>query len=105
MGTDSEFDWPDEKPAHLVRVDAFWMDETEITNAQFRAFVEATGYLTTAEKPPDAEEILRQLPPGTPAPAKEKLVPLLRGVHGDEGASALDCTSTPPTRMYPSTHH
>ena len=75
MGTDSEFGWPDEKPAHLVRVNAFWMDETEITNAQFRAFVEATGYVTTAEKPPDAEEILRQLPPGTPTPAKEKLVP------------------------------
>ncbi|HWG45062.1 MAG TPA: formylglycine-generating enzyme family protein [Gemmataceae bacterium] len=75
MGTDSELGWPDEKPAHRVRVDAFWMDETEITNAQFRQFVEATGYVTTAEKPPDAEEILRQLPPGTPSPTEEKLVP------------------------------
>ncbi len=74
MGTDSELGWPDEKPAHLVRVGAFWMDETEVTNAQFRAFVEATGYVTTAEKPPDADEILRQLPPNTPAPPKEKLV-------------------------------
>ncbi len=75
MGTDSELGWPDEKPAHRVRVDAFWMDETEITNAQFRQFVEATGYVTTAEKPADAEEILRQLPPGTPPPPEEKLVP------------------------------
>ncbi len=74
MGADSELGWPDEKPAHRVRVDAFWIDETEITNAQFRAFVEATGYVTTAEKPADAEEILRQLPPGTPAPPEEKLV-------------------------------
>ena len=68
MGTDSDLGWPDEKPAHRVRVDGFWIDQTEVTNAQFRAFVEATGYVTTAEKPVDAEAILRQLPPGTPAP-------------------------------------
>src|SRR5437879_12605238 len=36
MGTDSKLGWPDEKPAHRVRVDGFWMDETEVTNAQFR---------------------------------------------------------------------
>src|SRR5215218_8519409 len=47
MGTDSEAGWPDEKPAHRVWVDAFWMDETEVTNAQFREFVEATHYVTT----------------------------------------------------------
>jgi formylglycine-generating enzyme len=75
MGTDSDLGWPDEKPAHRVRVDSFWMDETEVTNAQFRAFVAATGYVTTAEKPPDAEEILRQMPPGTPRPPRENLVP------------------------------
>ena len=55
MGTDSDLGWPDEKPAHRVRVDGFWMDETDVTNAQFRAFVEATGYVTTAEKPPDVD--------------------------------------------------
>jgi formylglycine-generating enzyme required for sulfatase activity len=32
-------------------VDGFWMDETDVTNAQFREFVEVTGYVTTAEKP------------------------------------------------------
>ena len=53
MGTDSELGWADEKPAHRVRVDGFWMDETDVTNAQFRRFVEATDYVTTAEKPPD----------------------------------------------------
>ena len=36
---------PAEQPAHRVRVDGFWMDETEVTNAQFRRFVEATGYV------------------------------------------------------------
>jgi sulfatase modifying factor 1 len=75
MGTDSELGWPEEKPAHRVRIDGFWMDRTEVTNAQFRAFVEATGYVTTAEKPPSLEEILIQSPPGTPPPPKEKLVP------------------------------
>ncbi len=75
MGTDSELGWPDEKPAHRVRVDGFFMDETEVTNAQFRPFVEAKDYVTTAEKPPDLDEIMRQSRPGTPPPPKEKLVP------------------------------
>jgi formylglycine-generating enzyme required for sulfatase activity len=74
MGTDSELGWPDEKPAHRVRVDSVWIDETEVTNAQFQEFVEATGYVTTAEKIPSAEEILAQSPPGTPAPPVENLV-------------------------------
>ncbi|HKI18353.1 MAG TPA: SUMF1/EgtB/PvdO family nonheme iron enzyme, partial [Isosphaeraceae bacterium] len=75
MGTDSETAWPDERPAHRVRVDGFWIDEHEVTNAEFGAFVKATGYVTTAERAPSAEEILRQSPPGTPAPAPELLVP------------------------------
>src|SRR5262245_8440514 len=75
MGTDSDLGWPDEKPAHRVRVDGFWMDEHEVTNAQFRAFVEATSYVTTAEKAPSLEEIMSQMPPGTPPPSKEQLVP------------------------------
>jgi formylglycine-generating enzyme len=75
MGTDSEAGWPDEKPAHRVRVSAFWLDETEVTNAQFRAFVEATNYVTTAEKPVDPDTVVRQMPPGTPPPPKERLAP------------------------------
>src|SRR5262252_6920565 len=65
MGTEDRIGRPDEKPAHRVRVTGFWMDQTDVTNAQFRAFVEATGYVTTAEKPVDAEEMLRQSSPGT----------------------------------------
>ena len=57
MGSDDREAWPAERPAHLVRLDPFWIDETEVTNAQFRAFVEATGYVTTAERKPDWEEI------------------------------------------------
>ncbi len=75
MGTNSELAWPEEKPAHRVCVDGFWIDKTEVTNAQFRAFVDATGYVTTAEKAPTVEEIMSQVPPGTPPPRPEDLVP------------------------------
>jgi formylglycine-generating enzyme required for sulfatase activity len=75
MGTDDEHAWPDERPAHRVRVDGFWMDRTEVTNAQFRAFVEATGHVPTAEKPVDLAEIMKQYPPGTTPPEKDKLLP------------------------------
>lgn len=75
MGTDSSEAWPDERPSHPVEVDGFWMDVTEVTNAQFRTFVDATQYVTTAERAPTVEEILAQSPPGTPAPPKELLVP------------------------------
>ena len=48
MGADA---WqPEERRAHRVRVDGFWIDRHEVTNAQFAAFVEATGYVTLAER-------------------------------------------------------
>ncbi len=65
---------PDERPAHQVQVDGFWMDVTEITNEQFAAFVRATGYITTAEQKPDWEQLKTQLPPNTPKPADSLLV-------------------------------
>jgi formylglycine-generating enzyme required for sulfatase activity len=46
----------DEKPVHKVKIDTFYMDEHEVTNAQFREFVEATGYVTFAEKAPKEED-------------------------------------------------
>ncbi len=64
-----------ERPAHAVSVDGFWMDETEVTNAQFAKFVVATGYVTLAEKKPEWEEIKKQVPPGTPKPPDEVLQP------------------------------
>ncbi len=48
--------FPDAQPEHLVYVDGFWMDQFEVTNAQFARFVEATGYRTIAERPPDPRE-------------------------------------------------
>lgn len=46
----------DAQPVHRVYVDAFWMDQTEVTNEQFERFVKATGYLTIAEITPTKEE-------------------------------------------------
>jgi len=46
----------DAQPVHRVQVDGFWMDETDVTNAQFEKFVEATGYITVAERTPAKEE-------------------------------------------------
>lgn len=66
---------PDESPAHQVQVDGFWMDITEVTNAQFAEFVKATGYVTTAEIKPDWEELKKQLPPDTPKPHDSVFVP------------------------------
>jgi sulfatase modifying factor 1 len=46
----------DSRPIHRVTVDSFWMDATEVTNQQFGAFVQATGYVTIAERVPRAED-------------------------------------------------
>ena len=45
--------YPEERPVRRVSVDGFWMDEHPVTNAQFRRFVKATGYVTLAERPLD----------------------------------------------------
>jgi formylglycine-generating enzyme required for sulfatase activity len=46
----------DSRPVHRVAVDGFFMDRTEVTNAQFGRFVKATGYVTMAERTPRAED-------------------------------------------------
>lgn len=57
-----------EKPAHKVAVDGFFMDITEVTNNEFRKFVDETKYKTVAEREIDWEEMKKQLPEGTPKP-------------------------------------
>ena len=52
--------YPEEAPVREVEVDAFAIDRGPVTVAQFATFVEATGYVTLAERPPD--------PPATPTP-------------------------------------
>jgi formylglycine-generating enzyme required for sulfatase activity len=54
MGSDVHY--PEEAPAHPVTIDGIWMDETTVTNAEFRRFVEATGHVTSAERAPNADD-------------------------------------------------
>jgi formylglycine-generating enzyme len=54
MGSDNHY--PEEAPVHPVKVDGFWMDASPVTNAQYREFVAATGYVTFCEKAPDASD-------------------------------------------------
>ena len=77
---------------HRVRVEGFWIDQTEVTNSQFQRFVEATGYKTTAERPVDWEQLKTQVSPGTAKPPDEQLA-RLTGLH----------TSRPPRS--PGRHH
>ncbi len=90
MGSSSQGARSDQKPAHKVKVDTFYMDATPVTNRQFQAFVEATGYVTTAEKAPNLEEIMAQVAPGTPAPSKEMLIPASLVFKPTDGAVPLN---------------
>ena len=75
--------YPEEKPVHRVSVDGFWMDRHTITVAEFRRFVEETGYVTVAERPlnpdyyPGADPVMlrkqnKRIP--VPAPPVEEAV-------------------------------
>lgn len=75
MGGDNDQARQDEFPKRPVQVSAFWMDVTEVTNAQFSRFVAATGWITTAEREIDLAEIMKQVPPGTPPPDPSLLQP------------------------------
>ncbi|MEN2737437.1 formylglycine-generating enzyme family protein [Microbacterium sp. X-17] len=65
MGSD-EF-YPDEQPVHERTVDSYLIDRYAVTNADFARFVDATGYVTVAERPMD--------PADYPGVAPEDLVP------------------------------
>jgi formylglycine-generating enzyme len=75
MGGDADLAYEDEFPKHKVSVDGFWMDISEVTNSMFSEFVSATGYVTTAEKEIDWNEMKKQLPAGYPKPSPEMLEP------------------------------
>ena len=60
MGSDKHY--PEEAPAHRVRVSSFWIDRTPVTNREFRKFVNATGHVTLAELPPDPKDYPNALP-------------------------------------------
>jgi formylglycine-generating enzyme required for sulfatase activity len=76
MGSDLVY--PEEGPPRATRVRSFWIDPHEVTNAQFAAFVNATGHVTTAEKPvdPDIFGVPReQIPPELLVPGSAVFVP------------------------------
>lgn len=75
MGTNEPNAYLHERPAHRVYVDGFWMDETEVTNSDFKKFSDATGYVTIAERKPEWEDLKKQLPVGTPKPPDSILLP------------------------------
>ena len=58
--------YPEEQPLRETAVAGFWMDRTEVTNDEFAAFVQATAYVTRAERPVDAAQH-----PGLPADLRQ----------------------------------
>src|SRR3974390_807290 len=60
MGSNDHY--AEEAPAHRVTVDGFWIDRTLVTNRQFKAFVKATGHITTAQTVPDPKDYPGALP-------------------------------------------
>jgi formylglycine-generating enzyme required for sulfatase activity len=73
----SEEFYPEERPVHEVAVSGFWIDRHAVTNAQFARFVEATWYVTLAERPLNPKEF-----PGAPV---ENLVPGSMVFHKTQG--------------------
>ncbi|WP_198971482.1 formylglycine-generating enzyme family protein [Xylophilus sp. ASV27] len=78
MGSDEGY--PEERVVHAVRVDAFWIDRHEVTNAQFERFVQATGYVTRAERTPPAQEF-PGVAPAQLRPGSAVFVPPQAGEH------------------------
>ena len=70
-----KFAMPREMPAHQVAVDGFFIDITEVTNKQFKAFVKATAYKTVAERVVDWEVMKKEFPDETPKPNDSILQP------------------------------
>jgi len=75
MGAAEQCNTNDAQPLHQVEIFGFWMDETEVTNDQFASFVNATHYVTMAERPINWDEMKKMVPPGTPKPSDEMLQP------------------------------
>lgn len=70
-----KFAMPKEMPSHKVAVNGFFIDITEVTNKQFKTFVDATAYKTVAERPVDWETIKKEFPEGTSKPHDSILQP------------------------------
>ena len=81
----------DEAPVHAVTLDGFWMDATEVTNRQFKEFVDATGYVTVAEQRIDPEDFRGQIPDeAIAAIPKENLDPASICFNSNFDPAAID---------------
>lgn len=90
MGSEGPEAETHEGPSLRVSVDPFLLDAHEVTNAEFAAFVQATGYVTVAERPIDWEALSANAPPGTPEPPAELLEPSSLVFTPTEGPVPLD---------------
>ncbi|MEM9549413.1 MAG: formylglycine-generating enzyme family protein [Bacteroidota bacterium] len=75
MGGDNDQADANEYPKHNVEISEFYMDITELTNEEFKEFVDSTGYKTLAERKIEWEELAKNLPQGTPRVADSLLMP------------------------------
>lgn len=85
MGSSGEFDtpyghseFPEESPPRKIEVKGFWIDETEVTNAQFAIFVKATKYVTFAERPANIEDFIEEARTHLPKPPFDQGAIVLR---------------------------
>lgn len=62
FGMGSDHHYPEAAPAHRVTVDPFWIDQTPVTNREFRRFVDAAHHVTLAEIAPDPKDYPGALP-------------------------------------------
>lgn len=89
MGTEDSDAWADdgEGPIREVRVSPFWIDRTTVTNADFKRFVEATGYVSESERFGWSFVFAGQLPRSRRSKLKASTVQNLQWWYGVEGAS------------------
>lgn len=90
MGGDNDQADPNEYPKHRIKIKSIWVDITEVTNAQFMKFVDATGYITIAERPLDWEQIKNSLPEDVIKPPDSLLQPGALVFHKTNGPVNLN---------------
>ena len=75
MGRDHSESYLYEKQIHSVKIDSFYMDKYEVSNADFLLFIKETGYITTAEQVINWDDMKNQLSSGAERPPDSLIVP------------------------------
>ena len=89
MGSDQHY--PEERPVHEVAVDGFWMDEHQVTVAEFRRFVKATGHVTVAERALDAADYPEADPSSSCRARSSSAGPAARSTWTTTGTGGTGC--------------